>query len=445
MRRTLCLFMAETKKSDLHDQFASTGSGISGGKGREQTSLSISLHRKKVGSLMEMLKPFAAKGINIQDISNRVTNFESQSKYMTMYVDCDSHISTPEMKAVLADLKVSCPVVSVIGSWKVPWYPTSVKELDLLDQNTLAAGSDIKDDPSNPHPGFHDEEYKARRKLITESAKRYKTGMFIETIEYTQREIDTWTTVWDKLVELYPTHACRQFNNCFPLFIENGVFSREHPPQLQHVSDYLQLFTGYTVRPVAGLLSTRDFLNALAFRVFFSTQYLRHHSKPLYTPEPDMIHEILGHVPLFADPDFANFSQSIGFASLGASDDTIERLSRVYWYSVEFGLCRQSNGIKAYGAGILSSPGELEYALSKEPELLEWDPFKAAEIEFPITTYQPRYFVAENFVDVQEKLKKFMESNDRPFDFKYNPFTSSIQTFPRLGASMVQDTRIHSV
>ena len=193
------------------------------------------------------------------------------------------------------------------------------------------------------------------------------------------------------------------------------------------ISTFLKDATGFTLRPVTGLLSSRDFLNGLAFRVFHSTQYIRHHSKPFYTPEPDVIHELLGHVPLFADPDFADFSQIIGLASIGASDEAIEQLARCYWFTVEFGLCLEDGKRKAYGAGLLSSFGELEYSMSDKPICVPFVPEIAAVTDYPITTYQPKYFVAESFEDAKIKMKEFSNKLDKPIAIRYNPYTDSIE------------------
>jgi phenylalanine-4-hydroxylase len=186
--------------------------------------------------------------------------------------------------------------------------------------------------------------------------------------------------------------------------------------------------TGFSLRPVAGLLSPRDFLAGLAFRVFHSTQYIRHSSCPEYTPEPDICHELLGHVPLFADHDFADFSQEIGLASLGASDEFIKKLSTCYWFTVEFGLCKQKGELKAFGAGLLSSFGELSYCLTEEPEHRSFEPEKTCLQEYPITSFQPVYYIADSFKDAKDKMSAFTMTIPKPFSIKYNPYTQSIDT-----------------
>ena len=126
---------------------------------------------------------------------------------------------------------------------------------------------------------------------------------------------------------------------------------------------------------------------------------------------------------MFADPEFARFSQEIGLASIGATDEQIEQLARCYWFSIEFGICREKPGSdirKIYGAGILSSFGETEYCMSNEPEIREWDPSNAAQQPFPITKYQPLYYLADSFDDATRKMKVFANGLDKPFTCRWN-------------------------
>nr|AGT02805.1 phenylalanine 4-monooxygenase [Angomonas desouzai] len=299
--------------------------------------------------------------------------------------------------------------------------------------------------PPTPIPGFHDQAYRARRKEIVSKALNYRHGDPIPIVDYNEDENSVWTTVYDTLTKLYPTHACQEYNYVFPLMLENGVLSRSKMPQLKDVSAFLHQATGFTVRPVSGLLSSRDFLNGLAFRVFFSTQYIRHHKQPLYTPEPDMVHDIVGHLPLLADPDFASFTQTIGLASLGADDALLDKLAKLYWYTVEFGLCEQGGSRRVYGAGILSSAGELQYALSGKSEYLPFEPKDAAVRSFPITEYQPAYFVAKNFKDAQQKLEEWVEAQDKCIIIKYNPFSQQVQSYPRNTWRMLQEEMKRSI
>lgn len=392
----------------------------------KRTAILFSIN-DRVGRLHEYLNIIKKHNINMTRIESRPS--KSHNFDYDFFLDFETHEGNEDrvekMLQELRDTGVEVRKISGESSSvsEVPWFPRKLADLDEFANRVLAYGEELDAD----HPGFTDPNYIKRRKEIASIAQAYRHGREIPRIEYTTQEKETWGIVYRNLKTLFSKYACRQHNYVFPLLEQNCGYNENNIPQLQDISNFLQECTGFRLRPVTGLLSSRDFLNGLAFRVFHATQYIRHHSRPLYTPEPDVCHELLGHVPLFADPHFADFSQEIGLASLGASDEDIEKLSTCYWFTVEFGLCKEGDGVKAYGAGLLSSFGELEYAFSGKPEYRNFDPFEACKQKYPITEYQPIYMVAESFQNAQERMRVFAESLTRSFGLRYNPFTQTIE------------------
>lgn len=394
------------------------------GKEAGNTCILYSIKEQNSGSLANTLKIFEKHNVNLLHIESRsslrVPGYE-------FFIECDG--KSGELGKAIDDLRQQCSYFNIISrdykdnTAAVPWFPRRIRDLDRFANQILSYGAELDSD----HPGFTDPVYRARRKYFADIAYNYKHGEPLPRVEYTKEEIETWGTIFNNLTKLYKTHACKEYNHVFPLLIDNCGFRADNIPQLEDVSNFLRDCTGFTLRPVAGLLSSRDFLAGLAFRVFHSTQYIRHPSKPMYTPEPDVCHELMGHVPLFADPAFAQFSQEIGLASLGAPDDYIEKLATIFWFTVEFGLCRQNGELKAYGAGLLSSYGELQYCLTDKPEHKPFDPAVTGATKYPITQFQAVYYVADSFESAKEKTIKFANSIPRPFGVRYNAYTQSIE------------------
>ena len=161
------------------------------------------------------------------------------------------------------------------------------------------------------------------------------------------------------------------------------------------------------MEPVAGLVEPRVFLESLAEGIFLCTQYIRHHSTPHYTPEPDVVHEITGHAVTLASERLAELNRLVGEAvKRTRSAEALERLSRVYWFTIEFGVLREDGRVKAYGTGLLSSAGELEEM--HRAELRPFDLEMASREQYDPTRYQPLLFCADSFEQVHQVLRAFL-------------------------------------
>ncbi|HKX30332.1 MAG TPA: phenylalanine 4-monooxygenase [Blastocatellia bacterium] len=258
------------------------------------------------------------------------------------------------------------------------------------------------------HPGAHDPEYRVRRDFIARLAKQYREDPkhVIPVVDYTRQETAIWRHVYDQLEETQQRRACS-----FYLTAKRALgICRNRIPQVDEMAEKLRRMTDFRLAPIEGLVETRAFLSWLSKRVMLCTQYIRHHSRPDYTPEPDIVHEAIGHIPNFTHPDFCDFSQFIGQGAVIADDRQLEQLGRLYWFTVEFGLIEEGDEIKAFGAGLLSSYSELEHAFGETVERRQFDLEEVINTPYDYSEMQPTLFVIPSYGSLKEVTRKFIES-----------------------------------
>jgi phenylalanine-4-hydroxylase len=257
------------------------------------------------------------------------------------------------------------------------------------------------------HPGANDPAYRERRNAIAARALTWEPGQPIPSIDYDDHEHEVWRIVARELAPKHERYACREFVAAaralgLPL---------DHIPQLEEVTARLEPLTGFSYLPAAGLVPLRQFYSALGDRTFYSTQYVRHPAMPLYTPEPDLIHEVIGHGNLLASPRFAEIKRHAGLAAQRVeTDDALQFLADVFWFTIEFGVLREDGEVRAYGAGILSSYGEIEEF--RRAELRPLDFLAMATLEYDITKYQPILFCAESMDHLEDAVGGFFRDFD---------------------------------
>ncbi|MCV0441214.1 MAG: phenylalanine 4-monooxygenase [Hydrogenophaga sp.] len=216
---------------------------------------------------------------------------------------------------------------------------------------------------------------------------------------YTDADHDTYRRLHERQSALLPGLAAQAFIDALPSL---GVSNRI--PRFEEINERLRPATGWELVAVPGLIPERPFFDLLAHRRFPVTDWIRTPAEFDYIVEPDVFHDLFGHVPLLFNPVFADYVQRYGAGGLKAHDlGAGELLSRLYWYTIEFGLIRQPDGLRAYGAGILSSSGELRHSVtSPQARRIALDLLRCMRTRYKIDDYQATYFVIDSFEQLFE-------------------------------------------
>jgi phenylalanine-4-hydroxylase len=281
------------------------------------------------------------------------------------------------------------------------------EEAQLYSPVTQGQDGSVEVHLGQDHPGFHDEVYRARRNEIAAAAMAWTAGEPVPQIAYNDAENAIWATVSRELHVKHEKYACREYLEAKAAL---GL-PEDRVPQLDEVTARLAPLTGFTYHPAPGLVELREFYESLGDRVFHSTQYVRHPSEPLYTPEPDVIHEVIGHGNMLASPRFAAIKRAAGQAAQRVETDAaLQAIADVFWFTMEFGVLHEDGELRAYGAGILSSYGEIEEF--RHMEIRPLDFAEMTTIEYDITKYQPVLYAAASMDHLEDAVGGFFRAAD---------------------------------
>ncbi|HWF55280.1 MAG TPA: phenylalanine 4-monooxygenase [Solirubrobacteraceae bacterium] len=291
----------------------------------------------------------------------------------------------------------------------------------MFEEGQLYAPVTTADDGSvtvhlaEDHPGFGDPAYRARRNHIASLSIDWRPDQPIPLVAYTEAEQHVWRIVCRELAAKHERLACREYREAMAAL----KLPADRIPQLDEVGGLLRPLTGFQYHPAPGLVAFDDFYGSLADGVFHSTQYIRHDAQPLYTPEPDLIHEVIGHGGVLASPPLAELNRLAGAAARRLQTPAARDFySHVFWFTIEFGVVYERAELRAYGAGLLSSYGEIEEFRGAEIRPLSIG--EMGTLEYDITRYQPILFAADGLEQLLDVVGGFFAECDDDTPARYS-------------------------
>ncbi len=220
--------------------------------------------------------------------------------------------------------------------------------------------------------------------------------------KYTNEARQVWKTLYERQMKQLPGLA----DEAFLEGIRAIGFEADKIPHFDEMNERLEQITGWNVSVVKGLIPNKEFFELLAERKFPASTWFRKMEELDYLEEPDMFHDVYGHVPLLTNQNFCDFLQGLSHIALKHIDDAwaVELLSRLYWYTVEFGLIQTQEGLRIYGAGILSSSGESVYCVGEVPEQVPYDVAQIYKTPYIKDKFQTKYFVIDSYKQLYESI-----------------------------------------
>lgn len=244
---------------------------------------------------------------------------------------------------------------------------------------------------------------------------------------YTARDHATWDLLFDRQARLLPGRASAAWLRGLDVL----KLSRPGIPDFEELSERLTRATGWSVVAVPGLVPDDIFFDHLANRRFVAGNFIRRPDQLDYLQEPDVFHDVFGHVPMLADPVFADYMVAYGQGGLRAMrHGSLRKLARLYWYTVEFGLVEEAGGLRIYGSGIVSSKGESIFALDDpSPNRIGFDLKRVMRTDYRIDDYQQSYFVIPSF---EELLRATVETD-------FAPLYAELESLPDIAVDAIVD------
>ncbi len=218
---------------------------------------------------------------------------------------------------------------------------------------------------------------------------------------YDAEETDIWRTLYSRQMATLAEFACRAYLDGQARL----SFSADAVPQVCDIDERLHALTGAGVKPVAALIPQSEFSTLLKNRRFPVATFIRRREHLDYIEEPDIFHEVFGHCPMLTNPEFCRFIERFGELALSLPKGMIRRLYRLWWFTVEFGLIEEDGRMKAFGAGIMSSPSEAAHAASGDAEILDFDLMTIFRTDYRIDILQPVYFAIQSFEQLAASLE----------------------------------------